>query len=581
MGATLDLVTDLLRADADPNAPPLEPSYTSGPSDALGDRVICFTVHGATSFELLRFKPDWADAPGFEQAIRSSVEAIGLLDPSLAPVRAVERIEEMEGLTLVSMRQSGKRLSELMPRARGTAWALELVREIGPALTLLHRAGHAHGALTPDRIVVSREGRLVVIEHVLGAGLGALALPAARLRSLCGIAVPEGVDVPKIDQRLDVLQVGFIALSLIAGERLAPWDYPRRVVPLLDRFALEDPAAARHFRPWLERALQIGDRPFASAPEALAAFQQLPKWPSETAVQALPPQPGPAEPANVPAVAAPEPRPASRPITTSDAAPRPRSPQAVGPTPNRDAEPEATRAVRATVEPPPATPTDYRRGLAVLGLFVVVQAAMIGYLSIDNGPVATPVTSERSSAPEPQGAPAMKGAVRNPSAGPGLSDRDLLPGSAASSPVPVAGMFDTADAGQGSLAVVSPIELQIFEGDVRLGSTSEPVDVSPGFHAFDLVNEELGFRAQHIVTVLPGETTSLQVAVPDGRVDIEATPWADVWIDGIAVGRTPLLGVSVPIGRHEVVLRHAELGERRELVTIKSHGVARVTVVFQ
>lgn len=233
------------------------------------------------------------------------------------------------------------------------------------------------------------------------------------------------------------------------------------------------------------------------------------------------------------------------------------------------------------MKPPPATPTDYRRGLAVLGLFVVVQAAMIGYLSIDNGPVAAPVASAPSAAVEPQGAPAMKSAVRNPSAGPGLSDRDLLPGSAASSPVPVDGMFDTADAGQGSLAVVSPIELQIFEGDVRLGSTSGPVDVSPGFHAFDLVNEELGFRAQHIVTVLSGETTSLQVAVPDGRLDIEATPWADVWIDGIAVGRTPLLGVSVPIGRHEVVLRHAELGERRELVTIKSHGVGRVTVVFQ
>jgi 1,6-anhydro-N-acetylmuramate kinase len=58
-------------------------------------------------------------------------------------------------------------------------------------------------------------------------------------------------------------------------------------------------------------------------------------------------------------------------------------------------------------------------------------------------------------------------------------------------------------------------------------------------------------------------------------------PWADVWIDGAAAGQTPLANVSLLIGRHEILFRHPQLGERREVAVVKVDGIARVSAVFQ
>ena len=43
---------------------------------------------------------------------------------------------------------------------------------------------------------------------------------------------------------------------------------------------------------------------------------------------------------------------------------------------------------------------------------------------------------------------------------------------------------------------------------------------------------------------------------------LNAQPWADVWVDGERVGETPIGNVAVPIGPHEVVFRHPQLGEQ-------------------
>ena len=61
-----------------------------------------------------------------------------------------------------------------------------------------------------------------------------------------------------------------------------------------------------------------------------------------------------------------------------------------------------------------------------------------------------------------------------------------------------------------------------------------------------LVSEALGFRTSEEVGAA-GRTATLEVDPPNGRVDINAAPWAEVLIDGTRVGETPLGGVSVPI----------------------------------
>jgi len=570
MGATLDLVTELIRLDSDGTGPPLEPTYTAGPSDPLGDRLICFTAAGATSFELLRFRPEWGDAPGFEPAIRASVEAIGRLDPSLATVRAVERIDELNGLTLVSKRQSGRRLSELMPRARSTPYAVELVREIGPALALLHAAGHAHGALTPERVIVSREGRLVVLEHVLGAALGTLALPADRLRALTGIAVADGTGASRIRPSLDVVQLGFIALSLIAGERLGPLDYPGRMVAVLDEFSRVDPPGAAKLRPWLERALQIGGRPFADASEALDAFRGTNVAASTRAVAfpaAPPDRPAPATTAPAP-VLRPQPAPASRPLPVP-AAPAPR------PLP---------MAVTTEPDEPPVwfqNATHLRRVASALAAIVIVQSAILAYLFLRDSSGAIPVARAAAAVVENRAVPP------NPTARSRTRPvTDVSEGALVTEPADLTALFpelavESAAVELGTVMVVSPIDLRVFEGDTELGSTADPITIPAGAHTLDVVNEELGFRSQQAVTVFGGGTTSVTIAVPDGLVDLEARPSAEVWINGAAIGQTPIVGLSLPIGRHDITFRHPELGERRETAVVKVDGVARVTVIFQ
>jgi hypothetical protein len=59
---------------------------------------------------------------------------------------------------------------------------------------------------------------------------------------------------------------------------------------------------------------------------------------------------------------------------------------------------------------------------------------------------------------------------------------------------------------------------------------------------------------------------------------LNAQPWAEVWVDGEKKGETPIGNFSVPIGTHEVVFRHPELGERVVSTTVTVTTPARVIV---
>src|SRR5262245_45659460 len=160
-------------------------SYTPGFADELGDRQLAFDHATATSLEVLRFKKEFGDSSEFESALRARVEAFKELQhPSLSTVRSVERVDA--DLILVSKHVTGRRVSELVTKARGPVFALELIRQVTPALATLQLASEdvAHGALSADRIVVTRDGRLVVVEHVLGSAIESLRLPRQRLIDL-------------------------------------------------------------------------------------------------------------------------------------------------------------------------------------------------------------------------------------------------------------------------------------------------------------------------------------------------------------------------------------------------------------
>ena len=112
-----------------------------------------------------------------------------------------------------------------------------------------------------------------------------------------------------------------------------------------------------------------------------------------------------------------------------------------------------------------------------------------------------------------------------------------------------------------------------------LGSSATgPIVISAGAHQLDLVNSAFGYHSRQTVQIKAGQVVPLQVQPPDGRLSINALPWAQVWIDGSSVGETPLANLPVAVGEHEVVFRHPQLGERREKAIVKSDTLTRVSV---
>jgi hypothetical protein len=137
----------------------------------------------------------------------------------------------------------------------------------------------------------------------------------------------------------------------------------------------------------------------------------------------------------------------------------------------------------------------------------------------------------------------------------------------------------TADALAGWLSVESAVPLQIRSGGRLLGTSDvDRLMLPSGDYTVDLVNETLGFHTERHMRIAAGKTTQTRVEVPNGVLSVNALPWADVLIDGRQVGQTPLGNLSLPIGRHDVVFRHPDLGERSEAVTVTLLQPARLGV---
>jgi hypothetical protein len=577
-----------------------------------------FDNTSAASLELLRFRPELAGTPGFERALRASVERFARFEhPAFSRARTVERLEGDEGLTLVSTHTAGKRLSEMFQwpqRSAGMhpAFVVWLIRWLTTALADLHaHAAVAHGALTADRIVLTPEGQLVIVEHVLGPALDQLGLTADRLWQDFGIIVPPASsNIPRLDGRTDVVQLGLVALSLLVGRRVTLEEYSRNLESVLHEFTSGNKGRASSLIPslllWLKRALQVRSDGFESARDAREGLRELPG--------SVGPQ-APELKGSSGHTIAPVPEPSMNHTTT--ASPADSIPSAE-PSPSRLASSDEPvfdglfghRGMNAigrldfTVLRNHVTV----RHLAVgLGLLALVEAVAIGrLLATPPSDVVTP-----ASVPVRIESPGLGDIVMVDGRQVGVTPLELRLGSSttqtirvlsreatpvavtpiATAPAPAPGASTNAAANaiavaaarqrSGGLRLESPIELQVLEGERVLGSSADgPIVTTAGIHQLDFVNSAVGYRSRQTVEIKRGEIVSLTVQPPDGRVSINALPWAEVWIDGSPIGETPLANLSLPVGQHEIVFRHPQLGERREMLIVKAGVDTRVSATF-
>lgn len=132
----------------------------------------------------------------------------------------------------------------------------------------------------------------------------------------------------------------------------------------------------------------------------------------------------------------------------------------------------------------------------------------------------------------------------------------------------------------GWVSVIAPFVLDIAEEGRHIGTTEQNrIMLPPGRHTLTFSHKEFGYSSTHDVDVEPGGVRTVTVN-PKGTAAINATPWAEVWLDGTKLGETPLASTPVPLGTHEFVFKHPELGERRVTATIRGSGTSTVSADF-
>ena len=131
----------------------------------------------------------------------------------------------------------------------------------------------------------------------------------------------------------------------------------------------------------------------------------------------------------------------------------------------------------------------------------------------------------------------------------------------------------------GSVAVTTPVPMQVLlKGRVVATTEAESFMLPVGTQELEFVNQNVGYRARRTVTVQAGKTTPVRLDPPSGTVNINAVPWAEVWLEGQRLGETPLGNVQVPIGSRELIFRHPDLGERRATVLVTLKESARISM---
>lgn len=319
--------------------------------DGLGDRVLLRDADGLPVHESLLVRTALSSVPSFEFALNQRLTALARFEhPSFTRVRRLERSHErLPRLALIADPAAGVRLSELLAAmepagaARPLGASLFLVREILDAIVVFHQTTDAsHGALAPERILIV-DGRVRIADYVLGTAIEQLRFSPERYWKELRVAVPGSAGAPRFDRRLDVAQVGTIALALFAGRQLRDDEHMGNLGGVLA--SLDVPP---QIRTWLMKALHMDPRAFVGALEALRGLEETMEEsgvrPSPLELQALKLRPGrvnagaaptrsvpkaPAPPA-VSAARKPQPRAAAQPRpvetgTLASAPPQPRS----------------------------------------------------------------------------------------------------------------------------------------------------------------------------------------------------------------------------------------------------------------
>ncbi len=264
------------------SAASIQPSSVVVFRDGLGERRRVTDSTGRESLDLLCLNGEMVAVAAFETALRERAGRLtDFRHPSFCDLRGVERLSGGT-VAVVADAVPGSRIADLLAAAVEHHLTLDinaalcLIRQLVPAIEALHEHNRdiIHGAIGVERIVVTPRARLVVVDHTLGSALDQLHYSHQRYWKDLRVALPRSAGQPKFDARVDVTQIGVVALSLVLGRPLADDEYPAKLAELVgSAWAIGSSGDLEPLKPglraWLSRALQIDLRSaFGSVTEA-------------------------------------------------------------------------------------------------------------------------------------------------------------------------------------------------------------------------------------------------------------------------------------------------------------------------
>jgi hypothetical protein len=130
----------------------------------------------------------------------------------------------------------------------------------------------------------------------------------------------------------------------------------------------------------------------------------------------------------------------------------------------------------------------------------------------------------------------------------------------------------------GYLSVRVDPSTEIFvDGESKGVAPLGQIQLSAEDHSLRLSHQDYFGAITDQVRIRGGETLTKTYSFSDlGYLQVVVQPWAEVYIDGRYVGQTPFSKIKVTVGKHTVMLRHPQLGEKRAVVEIQSNETTRL-----
>jgi hypothetical protein len=217
--------------------------------------------------------------------------------------------------------------------------------------------------------------------------------------------------------------------------------------------------------------------------------------------------------------------------------------------------------------------------IAVAALAVIEAIPTLLWLRGSSGP--EPVATVAAAAPAPAPIPASAASTTPPCTPTPAAQPTATAGTTRPDESTRAAAPRTAPPGlvAGLVAITAPVPMHVYAGGRLVGTTEADTIMLPvGEHEVELVSDAVGMRTRRTITVQAGRTTALKIDSPRVAVNVNAIPWAEVWVDNQRIGETPIGNLQQTIGSHEFVFRHPELGERRMVVMITMKEPVRISM---